>query len=125
MFIDVYGDTLCAMVSAAALASTGHQVVLHVSERGVANSLNEDSFTLREPGLADLMAEQPVRPLQSIRRQRQPQHGTALTRQYTAWPRPRARPWRTAVTFNCGGAISRSTCSNSFLPRHSSSASSS
>ena len=58
MFIDVYGDTLCAMVSAAALASTGHEVVLHVSEHGVANSLNGDSFTLREPGLADLMAEQ-------------------------------------------------------------------
>lgn len=58
MYIDVYGDTLCAMVSAAALASTGHQVALHVSERGVANSLNGDAFTLREPGLADLMAEQ-------------------------------------------------------------------
>ena len=58
MFIDVYGDTLGAMVSAAALASTGHQVALHVSERGVANSLNGDVFTLREPGLADLMAEQ-------------------------------------------------------------------
>lgn len=58
MFIDVYGDTLCAMVGAAALASTGHQVALHVSERGVANSLNGDAFSLREPGLADLMAEQ-------------------------------------------------------------------
>ena len=58
MFIDVYGDTLGAMVGAAALASTGHQVALHVSERGVANSLNGDAFTLREPGLADLMAEQ-------------------------------------------------------------------
>lgn len=58
MFIDVYGDTLCAMVSAAALASTGHEVALHVSERAVANSLNGDSFSLREPGLADLMAEQ-------------------------------------------------------------------
>ncbi len=58
MFIDVYGDTLCAMVSAAALASTGHQVALHVSERAVANSLNGDSFSLREPGLAVLMEEQ-------------------------------------------------------------------
>src|SRR5690606_13651488 len=45
--------------------------------------------------------------------------------QYTAWPRPSARPWRTAVTFSCGGAISRSTCSSSCLPRRSSSASSS
>ena len=34
MFIAVYGDTLCAMVSAAALASTGHQVTLHVSPGG-------------------------------------------------------------------------------------------
>ena len=31
MYIDVYGDTLCALVSSAALASTGHQVTLHVS----------------------------------------------------------------------------------------------
>src|SRR5690554_4756930 len=58
MFIDVYGDTLCAMVSAAALASTGHQVTLHVSPGGVANTLNTGSFSLREPGLADLMLEQ-------------------------------------------------------------------
>lgn len=58
MFIDVYGDTLCAMVSAAALASTGHQVTLHVSPGGVANTLNTGNFSLREPGLADLMLEQ-------------------------------------------------------------------
>src|SRR5690606_35916566 len=58
MFIDVYGDTLCAMVSAAALASTGHQVTLHVSPGGVANTLNTGTFSLREPGLADLMLEQ-------------------------------------------------------------------
>src|SRR5690554_5187305 len=58
MFIAVYGDTLCAMVSAAALASTGHQVTLHVSPGGVANTLNTGNFSLREPGLADLMLEQ-------------------------------------------------------------------
>ena len=58
MFIDVYGDTLCAMVSSAALASTGHQVTLHVSADAVANGVDNDEFTLREPGLAALMAEQ-------------------------------------------------------------------
>src|SRR5690606_41125898 len=58
MFIAVYGDTLCAMVSAAALASTGRQVTLHVSPGGVANTLNTGNCSLREPGLADLMLEQ-------------------------------------------------------------------
>lgn len=58
MFIDVYGDTLCALVSSAALASTGHQVTLHVSSSSIANRMNGDEFTLREPGLAALMTEQ-------------------------------------------------------------------
>lgn len=58
MYIDVYGDTLCALVSSAALASTGHQVTLHVSSESVANGLGKEAFTLREPGLANLMAEQ-------------------------------------------------------------------
>ena len=30
MQVDVYGDTLCALVSATALASTGNQVQLHL-----------------------------------------------------------------------------------------------
>ena len=58
MYIDVYGDTLCALVSSAALASTGHQVTLHVSPESSANALHNDDFTLREPGLAALMSEQ-------------------------------------------------------------------
>lgn len=58
MFIDVYGDTLCAMVSSATLASTGHQVTLHVSADAVANGVHSDEFTLREPGLAALLTEQ-------------------------------------------------------------------
>lgn len=58
MYIDVYGDTLCALVSSAALASTGHQVTLHVSSESSANALQNDDFTLREPGLAALMLEQ-------------------------------------------------------------------
>src|SRR5690554_4074063 len=58
MFLEVYGDTLCALVSAAAMASTGHQVTLHVSADSVANKLDNDDFSLREPGLAALMLEQ-------------------------------------------------------------------
>lgn len=58
MNLEVYGDTLCALVSATALASTGHQVTLHVSADSVANTLEHDEFTLREPGLAPLMLEQ-------------------------------------------------------------------
>ncbi|WP_211242670.1 hypothetical protein [Halopseudomonas bauzanensis] len=58
MNLEVYGDTLCALVSAAAMASTGHQVTLHVSPGSVANTLDSDEFTLREPGLAPLMVEQ-------------------------------------------------------------------
>lgn len=57
MNLEVYGDTLCALVSATALASTGHQVTLHVSADSVANTLEHDEFTLREPGLAPLMLE--------------------------------------------------------------------
>ncbi|MEJ6656785.1 MAG: hypothetical protein QNL70_12360, partial [Pseudomonas sp.] len=58
MFLEVYGDTVCALVSAAAMASTGHQVTLHVSADSVANKLDSDDFSLREPGLAPLMLEQ-------------------------------------------------------------------
>lgn len=58
MYIDVYGDTLCALVSSAALASTGHQVRLHVPAGPIADALSGEEFPFREPGLADLMAEQ-------------------------------------------------------------------
>lgn len=58
MFLEVYGDTLCALVSAAAMASTGHQVTLHVPEGPVAAMLNNDECPFREPGLASLILEQ-------------------------------------------------------------------
>ena len=58
MFIDVYGDTLCALVSAAALASTGHNVTLRVPEGPAATTLFRGGCPFREPGLAELMAEQ-------------------------------------------------------------------
>src|SRR5690554_1625 len=58
MYIEVYGDTLCALVSSAALASTGHQVTLHVPAGPIADALDGEEFPFREPGLASLMAEQ-------------------------------------------------------------------
>jgi len=58
MQLEVYGDTLCALVSAAALASAGNQVFLHVPEGQVAVQLAQGAYPFREPGLADLMAEQ-------------------------------------------------------------------
>lgn len=58
MYLDVYGDTLCAFVSAAALASTGHQVRLRVPEGAALDALEQGKSPYREPGLADLMEEQ-------------------------------------------------------------------
>lgn len=58
MYLDVYGDTLCAMISASALASTGNQVFLHVPEGTISKQLANGQCPYREPGLADLMAEQ-------------------------------------------------------------------
>lgn len=58
MHMDVYGDTLCALVSAAALASSGNQVFLHLPDGPVAQALSRGDYPYREPGLADLMAEQ-------------------------------------------------------------------
>ena len=58
MQVDVYGDTLCALVSATALASTGNQVLLHLPEGAHAEQLMRGECPFREPGLADLMTEQ-------------------------------------------------------------------
>lgn len=58
MYLEVYGDTLCALVSAAALASTGHQVTLHLPAGPEADMLNNDQCPFREPGLASLIDEQ-------------------------------------------------------------------
>lgn len=58
MYLEVYGDTLCALVSAAALASTGHQVTLHVPAGPEADMLNNDQCPFREPGLASMIDEQ-------------------------------------------------------------------
>jgi len=58
MQLEVYGDTLCALVSATALASAGNQVFLHVPPGHVATRLAKGECPFREPGLADLMGEQ-------------------------------------------------------------------
>ena len=58
MHIDSYGDTLCALVSAAAMASTGHQVVLHVVDNAMLEQLQQGICPFREPGLGELMNDQ-------------------------------------------------------------------
>src|SRR5690606_6186138 len=58
MRLDVYGDTLGALVTAAALASTGNQVVLHVLDDGLRTALERGDCPFREPDLHDLLVEQ-------------------------------------------------------------------
>lgn len=58
MYLDVYGDTLGAIVSAAALASSGNQVQLHLFDERMAARLGEGSYPYREPGLPELLTEQ-------------------------------------------------------------------
>jgi UDPglucose 6-dehydrogenase len=58
MRIDVYGDTLCASVTAGMLASTGHEVRWLVPAGRVWQSLKEGDSAYREPGLRDLLNEQ-------------------------------------------------------------------
>lgn len=58
MDLDVYGDTLCALVSAAALASSGNRVCLHVPQPELAERLRTGRCPYREPGLAELIVEQ-------------------------------------------------------------------
>lgn len=58
MQLDVYGDTLGALVTAAALASTGNRVVLHVMDEGLLAGLARGECPFREPDLHDLLCEQ-------------------------------------------------------------------
>jgi len=58
MHLDVYGDTLGAMVSAGALASSGNQVHLHLSTGQLVDRLSQGKCPYREPGLAELLSEQ-------------------------------------------------------------------
>ncbi|MFN3712862.1 MAG: UDP-glucose dehydrogenase family protein [Alcanivoracaceae bacterium] len=58
MHLDVYGDTLTALVTAAALASTGHVVTLRVPPGAAADELDAERLPFQEPGLDALMDEQ-------------------------------------------------------------------
>ena len=58
MHIDVYGSTLCALVTASGLASSGHFVTLRVPDGIVAEQLRREECPLSEPGLPELLAEQ-------------------------------------------------------------------
>lgn len=58
MHMDVYGDTLGALVSAAVLASSGNQVFLHIPDGPAARKLSRGECPYREPGLDDLIVEQ-------------------------------------------------------------------
>jgi UDPglucose 6-dehydrogenase len=58
MDLDVYGDTLCALVSAAALASSGNNVCLHVTEPALAERLRTGKCPYQEQGLSELIVEQ-------------------------------------------------------------------
>ncbi len=59
MQLDVYGDTLCALVTATALAANGNDVVLHVPDAAMLAELQRQQCPFRgEPDLADMLAEQ-------------------------------------------------------------------
>ncbi len=58
MHLDVYGDTLTALVTAAALSSTGHVVTLRVPEGSVADELDAGRMPFQEPGLELVLDEQ-------------------------------------------------------------------
>ena len=58
MHLDVYGDTLTALVTAAALSSTGHVVTLRVPAGTVADELDAGRMPFQEPGLETTLDEQ-------------------------------------------------------------------
>lgn len=58
MRIDVYGDTLCATVTAGMLASTGHEVRWLVPPGRLWQGLASGTRVYREPGLRELIDEQ-------------------------------------------------------------------
>lgn len=58
MKLDVYGESLCALVASAALASTGHRVVLHMPEGDARTGVLAGDCPFREPGLSEFLIEQ-------------------------------------------------------------------
>jgi UDPglucose 6-dehydrogenase len=51
MILSIYGDSLCALVTAAVLASIGHQISLHVPQGQVQDFLSQGAEPYPEPGL--------------------------------------------------------------------------
>ncbi|AFT70024.1 NDP-sugar dehydrogenase like UDP-glucose dehydrogenase [Alloalcanivorax dieselolei B5] len=58
MRVDAIGDTLCAAVTAAALAQTGHQVTWYLPEGRYWQGLQSGGDSYHEPGLMALVREQ-------------------------------------------------------------------
>lgn len=58
MHLDVYGDTLCAVVTAVALASTGNTIHLRLPNGVIAQTLRSGLCPYKEPGLAELLHQQ-------------------------------------------------------------------
>lgn len=58
MHLDIYGDTLTALVTAATLSSTGHQVTLRVPAGQVADDLDAGRMPYQEPGLEAMLDQQ-------------------------------------------------------------------
>lgn len=58
MHLDIYGDTLTALVTAATLSSTGHVVTLRVPAGSVADELAAGKTPFQEPGLDAMLDEQ-------------------------------------------------------------------
>lgn len=58
MHITVYGDTLCAQVTATAMAQTGHQVIWCVVESASRDRLAQERPLFREQGLDRLFTDQ-------------------------------------------------------------------
>ncbi|MFP1683006.1 UDP-glucose dehydrogenase family protein [Alloalcanivorax sp. C16-1] len=58
MRIDMFGDTLCAMVTAAAMAQSGHRVRWWLPPGRIARALDDDRVLYQEPGLSELVSAQ-------------------------------------------------------------------
>ena len=58
MRLEVFGENLCALVTASALASSGHQVGLVVRDATLAHDIASGRSGFSEPGLDGLLAEQ-------------------------------------------------------------------
>lgn len=58
MILNIYGDSLCALVTAAVLASIGHQIILRLPQGPVQSLLNQGAEPYPEPGLHGALMQQ-------------------------------------------------------------------